>query len=217
MMTTRELTSLGQPWQEKKTQESRLRCPGNARWFFAHYPKDWELVYFETKTGKSTKKIARFLPLLRTVKELAGVNGCRGSGGYVDSSLMRANMQESGWTILQPRDHDYLRIYPALTGSYHSSRFVELEELAGDLIETFDHEQFNLWRLSLMREGYISPPHPHILKKIILDQSRNMNRKARFQHIPEEATKLKDMAQKKRDMESAIADLKKSGAQSYEF
>ena len=218
MMNTaaKKYTSFGQPYKEQETQELRLRTFRNDPWFYAHYPNSWDLIILEIKKEKRTIKKPVFLPRLRKISEIPGVNGSRTGYNRVDSSLMKARMVEEGWTILEPKQFDYLRLFPCINGTYYTHRFVEVEDLAGDIIEEFNHHEFNAWRVMLMAEGYIRPPHPHIIKKLIIRASKGIDRISRFQHIPEQAIKLKQLQQKYKDMNAALKTLQDKGRAAYE-
>lgn len=216
-----DFSGLAQPWQEQQAAKAVLPIRRNYSYFFAHNPKNWEFVYFdiEVKSGKTTKKISKgyWIPQLSSIHEIPGVNGCRDMGrGQTDSSVMRARMVDSGWSILHPQQHDYLRIYPARGGSYHSSRFEKLEDLAGTLVKDFQRDEFNLWRLELVKNKSLSLPHHTILKRLMLDLTEQINRKVRHQHIPEIKEQIDNLQRISKDMSAAIDDVKNKGIEAYD-
>jgi hypothetical protein len=217
-----DFSTLAQPWQQQKAAAQTLPTKRNHSYFFAHNPRNWEFIYFEEtqKTeGKRAKKIKKgyWLPLLSTIQEHPGVNGVRdGGNGRIDSSITRTKMKDKGWTILSPSDFDYMRIYPALNGKYHSNKFEKLESLAGTLIKEFDHDSFNQWRLELLKSGSIPAPHHSILKRIRLDAAEQINRQMRYQHIPEIKQQIENLQNIISDMDKAIQEIQEKGLEAYE-
>lgn len=200
-------------WTEQKENSLTLPIKANFSFMYKHHPRNWELEYF--KSGKTT--IPLFIPLLNRHLEKAGVNGVRLRGKKIDASLATAQAIERGWNILHPRDNDYLRIYPARGGSYYDTKFNKIENLAGEIIKTFDKQGFKKWRKELVAKGKIAIPHPEILKRKIVDLRRRIERHTRSQHIPEVAEKLKFLQKTIDDMKTAIDNLTKKGVQCYEF
>ena len=216
-MTTYD--NFAQPWEEKTTQGTRIPKKKNPRFFFAHNPESWETVIFEKYQIIDDKKkkvsIPLLLPVLSTCQEEAGVNLCRIVNGRLDSSMMRTNMQDQGWTILDPRRLDYLRVYPAHKGNYHTSKWMRLEKVGRRMIEHFDQKGFDEWRMSLVADGHIQPPHPKIAELRLISMNRAMSRLERDQHIPEVEIRLKKKQQDYRDTKKAISRVDKLGRDAY--
>ena len=191
----------------------------NSPFFLKHHPKNWELVEFEIPSkGKGTAtSYYLWLPCLHCHWESAGVEGTRGAGSNVDSSLAKAKYNRDGWTILEPNKHDYLRIYPALKGNYYSDKWTRIENLAGEIVTTYDHAGHNEWRRNLVHAGIIPLPHPQILKKLIHTHSRLISNKAKFQHIPENKKRLDALYDTNRRMVEAMDRVKKQGVDAYEL
>ena len=216
-MTTYD--SFAQPWEEKDTVNTRIPIKKNPRFFFAHNPENWELVIFEHTTtidGKK-KKVSTplLLPLLSSIIEEPGVNGCRVVSGRLDSSIMRTSLIDQGWTILDPKKHDYLRVYPAHKGNYHTSRWFRLEKVGRRMIEHFDQKDYDNWRRSLIVDGHINPPHPKIAELRLISMNREMSRLERDQHIPEVASRLKAKQQLYKETKRAISNVDRMGRESY--
>ena len=157
--------SISQPWEERTQTETRLPKRANSGFVFAHNPENWELKMYpatiETDEGKRKRQsIPVLLPVLTSLPETPGVNATRAVGKRLDSSTMRARMQDIGWTLLDASKHDYMRVYPANRGNYHTTKYIRFEQIGRRIIEHFDHEKFDDWRLSLVRDGHINPPHP---------------------------------------------------------
>lgn len=183
-----DYTQIAQPWSQSPAQAKRLPIDSNPSYFLKHHPKNWELVAI-TEEGQGKKKGSTkyyFLPQLHDHPEHAGVAGTRGTGPHVDSTLAKAQAKSDGWTILEPQDHDYLRIYPTTRGgSYHSNKWTLLEDLGGDVVKTFDRVAHAIWRRDLVRKGIIKPPHHTVLQKMIYDLERSIQRKIPNQHLPQ--------------------------------
>lgn len=216
-----DYSNFAQPWQEKREQETRIPVKANTRFFFAHFAENWELVNFETtqkgEDGKRSKKIQvpMLLPLISSIPEQAGVNGCRTVGGRIDSSIMKAQMVETGWRIIEPNQIDYLRTYPATRGSYYTSKWTKLEKVGSRILTTFSHDDYNDWRRELMETKYISAPHPQIAKLLLIDQNREITKLEQSQHIPEIAVRLRTAQKKYTDIKKAISRIEKLGFKAY--
>lgn len=214
--------SISQPWEERTQTETRLPKRANSRFVFAHNPENWELKMYpatiETDEGKRKKQsIPVLLPVLTSLPETPGVNATRAVGKRLDSSTMRARMQDIGWTLLDASKHDYMRVYPANRGNYHTTKYIRFEQIGRRIIEHFDHEKFDDWRLSLVRDGHINPPHPQIASLMLISMNRAMSRLERDQHIPEVASRLKSKQEKYKNTKKAIDRLEKYGAKAYEL
>lgn len=217
-----DYSKFAQPWEEKTDVQTRIPKKANPRFFFAHNPENWELKVFEgytmTDDGKKKKQsIPMLLPILSSIGEVPGVNGTRAIGGRIDSSIMRTNMQDKGWTILDPARHDYLRVYPAHKGNYHTSKWIRMEKVGRRVIEHFDADAFDEWRRELVTSGAVNPPHPQIASLRLIAMNRAMSRLERDQHIPEVAGRLKAKQEELRLTKKAIERVEKYGGQAYEL
>ena len=214
-----KFTDISQPWSNQKHQQTRLPIRANAKYFFAHNPENWELRVFErynTDEGKRKKQtICLLLPVLSTIREVAGVNGTKAIGNSIDSGVMRTKLRDNGWTILDASKHNYMTVYPAIKGTYYGSRWTTLEKVGTRMIEHFDTEGFDQWRLELMQDGHISTPHPQIASLRLLSMSRAMSRLERDQHIPEVATRLKAKQLVYKQTKAAIKRIEDMGAAAY--
>ena len=206
--------NFAQPWQENEKRREVIPTTSNDQWFYAHHPFNWELDHVK-KPVKGRKVAAPVLvPRLKTVPHMPGVNGVRDNG---DISLLNAKLTKQGYTIIDPREHDYLRIYPARGGNFHSSKFVKMESLAGRLIQSFQHAEFLAFRLGLVASGRIDLPHDHVIKLMLLDQQEKINRMERDQLKPDIKAKMGIEIQKLKDLEKAIADIREHGRSNYEI
>ena len=217
-----DYSNYAQPWQETRDKQTRIPIKANSRFFYAHYPENWELVHFEQthkEEGKKPKKIEipLFLPMLSSIPEEAGVNGCRAVGGRIDSSVLKAQLSNKGWRILEANQHDYIRTYPATRGTYYTSKWVKLEKVGSRILHSFDQDSFNAWRLELMASGAIQMPHPQIIKLKLIDNNRQISSLEQNQHIPEIAARLKAAQKRHTDIKKGIARLERYKSKTYDI
>jgi len=210
---------MAQPWSTQATAQTRLPLKSNARYFLAHNPENWELRLFQTTTStdenKKRKQVPILLPMLSSIPEVAGVNGTKQVGKHIDSGLMRTQLQDHGWTILDAGKHDYMRIYPAQKGNYHTSKWISFEKVGRRVIQKFDAEGFDQWRLELMQKGAITPPHPQIAALKLIKMDRAMSRLERDQHIPEVSARLKSKQAQYKQIKAAIQRVEDKGVHAY--
>tara|TARA_X000000950_G_scaffold157531_1_gene193201 strand:- start:293 stop:946 length:654 start_codon:yes stop_codon:yes gene_type:complete len=213
--------NFAQPWSAQQQQQTRIPIKGNDKYFMAHNPENWELRVFDkynTEDGKRKRyTVAVLLPVLSSIPEVAGVNGTKAVGNHLDSGLMRTTLRDNGWTILDAGKHDYLRIYPAIKGKYHTSKWIRLERVGKRIIEHFDKEGYDEWRLQLMQTGVIDTPHPQIASLRLISMDRAMNRLERDQHIPEVANRLKSKQTQYKHTKAAIKRIEELGKDAYVF
>jgi len=225
-----DYSTIAQPWQQRAEQGVRLPTLKNHRFFYKHHPKNFELNYFikeeevTTGTGKNKKvEIVKneypvMLPSLSVQKEIPGVNGIEYVGkGKANSTIWKARLTEQGWTIIEPSKVDYLRVYPCRNGNYHATKFDKLENLGGMLVNTFDFEEYKLFRLELVLSGIIRPIHPHIMKQRIIEIQRLCERKYQSQHIPQIAEQLNNLEKAKKDIGIFLERLQRLGIDAYKL
>ena len=201
-------SDLGQPWQVGATTAHKiLPTSRNPSCMYFHHPKNWSLYIFKktkkTKKGEETIEIPLFLPDLTQLIEDPGCNGVQGTINRPDSSIIRTKLKDEGCTVLHPSEYDYMRIYPARGGKCHTTKFVKLENLAGTLIQTPDMEERANWRRELVANGTIKPPHPHIIKKILIHNRESILREAQQPHIPAAVARLSELEEKHKKLEEA--------------
>ena len=213
--------NMAQPWSTQAATQTRLPINSNSRYFFAHNPENWELKLFEKTTTEETKRkkqtVPVLLPVLSSIPEEPGVNGTKSVGRHVDSGVMRTHLMDSGWTILDTGKHDYMRIYPAHKGNYHTSRWISFEKVGKRIIQKFDADSFDEWRLQLMKKGVIAVPHPQIAALKLIQMDRAISRLEREQHIPEVNARLKSKQAKYKQIKAAIARVEQNGVNAYVF
>jgi len=210
---------MAQPWSTQATAQTRLPLKSNARYFLAHNPENWELRLFQTTTStddnRKKKQVPILLPMLSSIPEVAGVNGTKQVGKHIDSGLMRTQLQDHGWTILDAGKHDYMRVYPAQKGNYHTSKWISFEKVGRRVIQKFDADGFDQWRLELMQKGAITPPHPQIAALKLIKMDRAMSRLERDQHIPEVSARLKSKQAQYKQIKAAIQRVEDKGVNAY--
>ncbi len=218
-----DYTDIAQPWAASPSQQKVLPARPNNKFFYRHHVKNWELIGFEhteKAEGKRAKKTTKWLwlPNLHTFYEAAGVNACRSTEGRgVDSSLARTRMGDQGWALILPKDYDYLRCYPCRGGNYWADRFTKLENLGGQLVQTFNHDEYNEFRRQLMLDGALDLPHKSFLRLLQIQVQRRIDRHTRSQHIPEIAVKLKSLQEHAKNMSDSMLDLEKNKRAHYEL
>ena len=205
--------SIAQPWAAANNNtQNRLRIKANDFFFFMHHPTSW--IAREIGTGKKKKWI--WLPKLNKFIEKPGVNNIRGQVGATDSSLARTQFQDQGFTILHPSKHDYMRIYPAIKGKYHTTKFFTLENLAGEIIFKEKTEELETWLCSLISGGTLEPPHEHIMKRIMHKQQELINMHVNKSHLPLQKGQLSEAETLLQGMQAATDGIMKEGKSYYE-
>lgn len=213
-MTMQNYETIAQPWSQEKRSGEYVPKRRNDPWYYAAHPYNWELVYLTKQVGKAKpKKVPLLLPKLRRIPHVSGVNGARDGG---DLTIANANLHKKGWVILDPHQHDYIKIYPAIGGNYHGSKFSRIESLAGQALEMYNDEEFDNFRKDLMISQVLSLPHPQILRKIKLEKQEGLNRLSRNLHLPDVKAKFQHLEQQLKDFELAAANLQKLGVKAYE-
>jgi len=211
--------NMAQPWSTQAATQTRLPLKSNPRYFLAHNPENWELRLFERTATEETKRkkqlVPVLLPILSSIPEVAGVNGTKQIGSHIDSGIMRTHLMDNGWTILDAGKHDYMRVYPAQKGNYHTSKWISFEKVGRRIIQKFDSDGYDDWRLELMQRGVISPPHPEIASLKLIKMDRAMSRLERDQHIPEVSARLKNKQVQYKQIKAAIQRVEQQGVNAY--
>lgn len=206
-----KLNDLSHPWAEVKSQQKRLKMKPNSRFLYAHNPQNWELVV----QGSGKSRTAYLLPSFSVLRLTAGVNLVRKNGKTVNASVAMAKMQDDGFKILDPTEHDYLRVYPCVRGNRYEDAFTSFEQIGTSIIRSYDHEAYNEFRRMLMMEGHISPPHEHFITIMIMDNQKLIDKYAQLQHNPNHEALYKTAIQKDKDLKLAKQNIKKLGREAY--
>lgn len=215
--------NLAQPWQQSTAAAPHLPVRKTPPFYLMHHPHNWEIVIFEKLKKVTVDKkretvsiqIPLWLPKLTVFTEIPGCNNVVSNGNRIDSSYARMQFEDRGFTILNHREHDYLRIYPAIGGNYHTTKFEELELIGGRVLKSNNEQESNNWRRELVLNGSIAAPHQGILKIIKQNALVDRNRHAQKPHIPQEVDEMKRIDSLILSMETATANLLKEGLKSY--
>ena len=200
-----------QPWQNQKREEFRLPIPRNNRYFYKHHPNNWELKIF--KKGK--KSFPLWLPKLGVHPLTPGVNGCEMRGSGVDDTLVKARLTEAGWTVISNEKWNYVEVYNGHNGKHYSDKFTDVAQLGKRIKFDFHNEDFDMWKLELMKSGDIKIPHRITLNGLLAECENSIERKINKQHIPEQKIKLELMQKLRADMITAINELESRGREVY--
>lgn len=209
---------LAQPFTKAQAPKAKLPTVGNPSWMYIHHPKNWDLIMIPTKNPKKgdPKHKAYWLPNLNQLIEEPGCNNVTGTKDNPDSRLARTTLIDDGYTILSPLNYDYMRVYPAHKGKYHTTKFVNIEVLGGEMITTTDRNAFNEWKKSLVADGHIAPPHPQILKRVMHKQQELIVMHGSKPHIPHAVEMHKVAEQKLQSMREAAKAVAEQGREYYE-
>ena len=82
-------------------------------------------------------------------------------------------------------------------------------------MKSLDREEWAKFRIKLILDGLVRPPHPTILERIRIQRARHIDRYVRQQHIPELAGKMKAIQDEVQGMSEAIAAFKEKGRDYY--
>ena len=126
-------------------------------------------------------------------------------------------MEDRGFTILNHRDHDYLRIYPAAGGKYHTTKFIDIEMVGNNLLKTPNKDAIKEWKRSLVAEGHLDIPHAGIIRILRQKAVDKRDRHAQKPHIPAEVDEMNRQDELIEMMDLATSNLEKKGVQSYDI
>lgn len=210
-----------QPWAAS-SMPTQLMLPTKANWpsFAKWWPANWLWVEFEitkqTKTKSTTKTIGAFVPDIEFEQIRPGVNGVRQLRGELgDVSNRLGQLQRDGWIYLDPKRHDYIRVYPARNGQYHDIKWMEIRVLANRVIKTMDRQSFWRWGVELLINGELGVIEPHFWELHITDYQKRTQRYINQQHIPEQAKKLQQQYDTLDAMRRFVDDYKANGLDVY--
>ena len=214
------LSELAQPWAMHNPQNNRLPINPNHPFYYRHWPANWEfgsMIKADVK-GKKSKLNHVFFPSVDIERVVPGVNGVHQIQGEIgDPSSRLGKLRQKGFVILDPNDHDYMRVYPAkFGGKHHAPKWQTFRVLAGQIISKFDMESWNLWRIELITQGLIEIPHEHFMELSIITARRYPERLIPSQHLPEVKKKLDSAYAKIKIMETTMNSIIKNGLSYYE-
>tara|TARA_B100001287_G_scaffold123317_1_gene103931 strand:+ start:1304 stop:1948 length:645 start_codon:yes stop_codon:yes gene_type:complete len=211
-----DYTALGQPWQETKATSETLPRKTNSFFTYAHYPENWDLKEMTFKKGKGEVKKWIWLPYLHRIPFTAGVNGTVMNGKHLDTSVAKARLVEDGYTIISSSKYSYIKVYKGIGGKVYEEKFLNIKRLTRRKVdEKFDHTEYDKFRLQLMLDRTIEPPHPIILQDKIEDIKKIRGRLGNRVHIPEIQNKIDKLTSQIDAMTAALADVEDKGIKHY--
>lgn len=172
-----------------------LNVMPNAPFYLLHSPFAWELAQMGEKWV--------WLPQFGQLHEIAGVNGVEDTPQGADSTVSRMKLMENGQTVID-REYGYIARYETKYGGYHYRMKWDVpKQIGGKVYWNTDTVAFNEWRLSLVQMGIIDPPEIEVVqtKQNLLD--RKIDRKLKFQHIPEVKQEIDELYALKNRMQTA--------------
>tara|TARA_R110000868_G_scaffold189732_2_gene433260 strand:+ start:657 stop:1319 length:663 start_codon:yes stop_codon:yes gene_type:complete len=183
-------------WTGTKQQTApSLNIKPNSAFYLLHSPFQWELV--EMNDGHI------WLPQFGQLYEIAGVNGIEETPQGPDSRVARMKLQESGQTVLD-REYGYITRYETKYGGYYYTMKWDLPKQIGKKVYwNTDTDEYNKWRLSLVTMGVIDPPEIEVIHSKVNILNRKIDRKLKFQHIPEVKKEIDDLYALKKQMQTA--------------
>ena len=207
-----KLNQYAHAWSDAVQQQKRLNLPKNQRFIFFHNPRNWDIAKF--KDGK--KEVCLLLPSFNSLILEAGVNNVRANGNRIDYSYALAELTQQGCTILQPEKFDYMVKYPVHGGFHYCTKFLQVEEVAGTVITTFDDDAFNIFRRDLMAKGLIAVPHEHFIRLMLHQNKTKMNRLSSQLHNPASKARYEELEIYEKQVKQARDLIKKQGVKAYE-
>jgi len=221
-------TTQAQPWAPQNPHNAQLVLPTRANhpMFAKWWPANWIWQEFQiteiipNKKGDKDKEIQTtvgvFVPNIEFEQIRPGVNGVRQIRGELgDVSNRIGQLQREGWIYLDPKRHDYVRMYDARGGKYYTDRFTDVRVLANRVIKTFDRNAFNQWALQLLVAGELGAVEPEFWKLFVTDFRKRPDRLIRQQHIPEIADKLHALQSQINAMDAFIESYAQHGLNVY--
>ena len=181
-----------------KTQQTmpNLNVRPNAPFYLLHSPFSWELI-------NMTNHGFMWLPQFSFLHEIAGVNGIEETPQGPDSTVARMKLMDKGTQIID-RDFGYIARYATKYGGYHYKLKWDIpKEIGNRVYWNTDTDAYNAWRLDLVTTGVIAPPEIEVVQAKVSMVERKIERRLKFQHIPEIKTELDELYQLKKDMHNA--------------
>lgn len=184
-------------WTGKQQQQSapRLKMLPNAPFYLLHHPFSWELIKHDGEW--------RWLPQFGQLHEIAGVNGIEETPNGPDSTVARMRLMDDGQTVID-REYGYIARYETVYGGYYYRMRWDIPKTIGN--KTFwntDQDAYNDWRQALIDEAVIAPPEIEVVQEKINLVERKIDRRLKFQHVPEVKTEIDELYDLKKNMQAA--------------
>ena len=178
-----KLNTLSYPWSEARKSEKKLKIKSNRPFIFVHNPQNWELIYTSSE-DKRKKEKPLLVPNFSVLRLEPGINNVQLSGSKISINRAVADAQENGFTIIDPEDYNYIKVFPALGGKYYCDIFTSFEQIGSSLITNFDHQSFNDFRRKLILDKVISLPHKHFIRLLLSDNLKIITKYSSSLHNP---------------------------------
>ena len=207
-----KMNKYGHAWSNTIETKKRLRLETKQRFMYFHNPKNWGLGEF--KDGKKSYHL--LLPSLNQMILESGINNVRSYGKNIDSSHAVAVLQQQGCTVLDPSKIDYMVSYDVIGGKHYTDKFTIIEEIAGTVIRSYDHDSFNKFRRELVLKGVIELPHEHFIRLILRRNNSLLNRLSSQLHNPSVKARYEKAESFGNQVKQASQLIKKQGVKAYE-
>lgn len=182
-----------------QNENPKLNLKGNAPYFLMHHPYGWELVFFQDQWT--------WLPTFSKLRELPGVNGVEDTPQGADSTVSRIKFSDNGYQIID-REFGYVARYETTRGTYYYCNKWNIPKIIGrEVFWKMDSDGWNEWRLSLVEGGIINHPEPEIIESKRMSIDRKIDRRIKFQHIPEIKKEIDGLYEIKKLMLTAFKEL----------
>ena len=164
-------------------------------------PGQWEAVEM---TGRGWT----WLPKLKKLPLLPGVNGVRFGRPHADASLAIASAQQRGLTVI-PDDYrgGFVMRHMTANGWTHLHNAERLVRVGLTSEVRGDRDAWNEFRYGLVVDGIIPPPSAEELELLIDRQRRRLERNQKDIHIPAVAARVEAATAKLEGMEAAASEL----------
>lgn len=182
---TQTFTPTSWTGKSQKDEAPKLPIIPNAPFYLLHSPFSWDLAQLKDEWV--------WLPSFGELYEIAGVNGVQETRQGADSTYSRMKLEEKGILVL-PREFGYLTRYETKFGGYHYRLLWDVPKIIGNKVYwNLNEDEYNQWRLDLLESGVINPPEIEVIeaKRALLD--RKIDRKIKFQHVPEVKKELDEL------------------------
>ena len=213
-----QFTEMAQPWSMAAPGVQNLPIDPNHPFYYRHWPATWDFKIFKITKSKKTVECPLFLPSVDMERVVPGVNGVHQIRNEIgDASSRMGKLRQQGHIILEPTEHDYIRVYPAkYGGKHHAPKWQNFRVLAGQVISKFDIENFDQWRIQLVIDRIIPLPDPHFMELYVINARKEPARLIPSQHLTEVKKELDQIYKKIRDMEEAMAKIQEKGIAYYQ-
>jgi len=194
-MSTTTFTPSTWTGNRQKNSAPQLKVMPNAPFYLLHHPFSWELVKHDGEW--------QWLPEFGQLHEIAGVNGIEETPNGPDSTVARMRLMDQGKQVID-REYGYIARYETVHGGYHYRMKWDVPKQIGS--KTFwntDIDGYNTWRRALVEEGIIAKPEIEVVQDKINLVDRKIDRRLKFQHVPEVKTEIDELYALKKNMQAA--------------